>query len=283
MSRNRAWMPLHIDDYLGDTDHLTAAEHGAYLLLIMKYWRDGGLPADEAMIRRFAKMTTEQWAESRAVIQAFFDADWKHKRIDAELAKADEVIEKRRAAAHARHSNSKQDADAVHVDSKSSDMRVPPSTCNQEEGLLTQSSGPSEDVSQETDEALRAWNEAAERFSLPKVQRLNATRRRSLIHRLADIGGIEGWRAMIEIIGKSPHLLGDNDRGWKVFFDWVLKSSNLTKVMEGNYVRAKTNRPNSIAAGFDDIEEAIRRRGFASVADGEEDTFGLPRLRQGAA
>lgn len=151
-----------------------------------------------------------------------------------------------------------------------------------EDRLLTQPSAGEETVSREIDDALIAWNEAAERLSLPKVQHLNTSRRRSLKHRLTDVGGIEGWRAMLEIIGKSPHLLGENDRGWKVFFDWVLKSSNLTKIMEGNYVRAKTNRPNSIAAGFDDIDNAIRERGFAGVTDREEDPFGLPRLREGS-
>lgn len=95
---NRAWMPLHIDDYIRDTDHLSATEHGAYLLLIMKYWRDGGLPSDEGLIRRYAKLSAEQWGESRAVLAALFDENWRHKRIDAELAKASDIIAKRKSA-----------------------------------------------------------------------------------------------------------------------------------------------------------------------------------------
>lgn len=73
---NPAWMPLHIDAYIADTDHLTAAEHGAYMLLIMKYWREGGLPSDENIIRRLAKLTPDQWAESRDILAAFFEDGW---------------------------------------------------------------------------------------------------------------------------------------------------------------------------------------------------------------
>lgn len=62
---NRAWMPLHIADYLADTGHLTATEHGAYLLLIMHYWQNGHLPENERVIARIAKLTPEQWEESR--------------------------------------------------------------------------------------------------------------------------------------------------------------------------------------------------------------------------
>lgn len=127
---NRAWMPLHIDEYIADTDHLTATEHGAYLLLIMKYWRDGGLPDDEGMIRRYAKLTSEQWAESRGILAAFFENGWRHKRIDAELAKAEEIIEKRRSAADARHGKSKPDASAVQVQSTCTYTGASPLTDN---------------------------------------------------------------------------------------------------------------------------------------------------------
>jgi uncharacterized protein YdaU (DUF1376 family) len=95
---DRRWMPLDIADYLKDTRHLTTLEHGAYLLLIMRYWEDGGLPDNDALVARYAGLNREQWAESRDVLAAFFDSGWKHKRIDAELARAAEIMEKRRAS-----------------------------------------------------------------------------------------------------------------------------------------------------------------------------------------
>jgi len=128
---NRAWMPLHIDDYLADTGHLTGAEHGGYLLLIMHYWQNGGLPDNERLIARIARMDANQWAESRDILSMLFGPNWTHKRIDAELAKAEEVIEKRRNAANKRHAD-KNHASAVHVHSKCSDTGALPLTSNQD-------------------------------------------------------------------------------------------------------------------------------------------------------
>lgn len=130
---NRAWMPLHIENYLADTGHLTAAEHGAYLMLIMHYWREGSLPEDEQIIARISRLSKAQWAESRPILAALFKEGWKHKRIDEELAKADDIIDKRKRAALGRHSKSKADAGAQHVQSKSTDTRVPPRTYNQDQ------------------------------------------------------------------------------------------------------------------------------------------------------
>ncbi|MHA6684476.1 YdaU family protein [Mesorhizobium sp. A556] len=128
---NRAWMPLHIDDYLADTGHLTGAEHGAYLLMIMHYWQNGKMPENERLIARLARMDSAQWEESREVLAMLFGPNWTHKRIDAELTKADDIIEKRRAAANGRHQKGKGDASAVHVHSTSTDTGALPRTLDQ--------------------------------------------------------------------------------------------------------------------------------------------------------
>jgi uncharacterized protein YdaU (DUF1376 family) len=95
---NRPWMPLYVGDYLGDTGHLTTTQHGTYLLLMMHYWRKGELPDDDRQLSKIAKLPLKTWCEYRATLQDFFYDGWKHKRIDAELAKMMRVSEKRAIA-----------------------------------------------------------------------------------------------------------------------------------------------------------------------------------------
>jgi uncharacterized protein YdaU (DUF1376 family) len=81
------FMPFYVGDYLADTGHLSTIEHGAYLLLIMHYWRTGALPKDEAVLMRICRMNKREWDRYRDSLQALFRPDWSHKRIDAELDK----------------------------------------------------------------------------------------------------------------------------------------------------------------------------------------------------
>lgn len=101
---SRPWMPLYPADFLADTEHLTAAESGAYLLLLMHYWQRGQLPDDDARLTRIARMTEAEWRTARPVIAAFFEhPGWKHGRVEDELAKAASISTKRRAAAEQRY------------------------------------------------------------------------------------------------------------------------------------------------------------------------------------
>jgi uncharacterized protein YdaU (DUF1376 family) len=85
---SRAWMPLYVGDYLADTAHLRAAESGAYLHLIMHYWQHGALPDEDRKLAAIARMSDAEWKRSRETMASFFDAGWRHGRIDDELAKA---------------------------------------------------------------------------------------------------------------------------------------------------------------------------------------------------
>ena len=94
----RPWMPLYVGDYLAKTTHLTTEQHGAYLLLILHYWANGGLPHDENQLMAIAKMDAGKWYGNRVAIAKFFDKDWRHTRIDEELAKAKNISDKRALA-----------------------------------------------------------------------------------------------------------------------------------------------------------------------------------------
>lgn len=92
------WMPLNVGDYLADTGHLSTTQHGAYLLLLMHYWRKRELPTDDKQLAAIAKLPLRIWLDMRETIQAFFFEGWRHKRVEAELQKRMEVSEKRAAA-----------------------------------------------------------------------------------------------------------------------------------------------------------------------------------------
>jgi uncharacterized protein YdaU (DUF1376 family) len=94
----RPWMPLYVGDYLGDTGHLTTTQHGAYLLLMMHYWRKDGLPDDDRQLAKITKLPFKIWTEYRDVLQDFFYDGWHHKRIDAELRRMMTISEKRAIA-----------------------------------------------------------------------------------------------------------------------------------------------------------------------------------------
>ena len=102
MSKTDAWMPLFIGDYLADTMHLDAREHGAYLLLLMYYWRNGPLPDCDRQLAGIARVSLREWTrEVGPIVRAFFslrDGVLHQKRADSERLTATENSQKRRAA-----------------------------------------------------------------------------------------------------------------------------------------------------------------------------------------
>ena len=82
-------LPLFTDAYLGDTTHLTTAEHGAYLLLLIAQWRskDCTLPNDDKLLSRYTKMNRKEWGKARPILESFFRVNgttWVQQRLQDE-------------------------------------------------------------------------------------------------------------------------------------------------------------------------------------------------------
>lgn len=104
MSVNDTWMPLYLGDYLADTMHLNAAQHGAYLLLLMHYWRNGPLPNDDAQLAAIARCEMRLWKSVGPVVRGFFRIEGNllhQKRMDQERDKWSSISDKRREAGRA--------------------------------------------------------------------------------------------------------------------------------------------------------------------------------------
>lgn len=103
--KHEQWMPLYIADYLGDTMHLTAEQHGAYLLLLMAAWKRGGhVPDDDDQLAIITRMGNRWHTHAAAIVRAFFsqrDGMLWSTRIESELVKAKANTAKKSAAGKA--------------------------------------------------------------------------------------------------------------------------------------------------------------------------------------
>lgn len=70
--------------------------------------------------------------------------------------------------------------------------------------------------------------------SFPSVRSLSDARRKAIKARL-NTYTLEDFQTVFENAEASSFLKGSNDRNWSANFDWLIKDSNIAKVLEGNY------------------------------------------------
>lgn len=96
------WMPLYVADYLADTARLSTEQHGAYMLIIMDYWRNGAPPDDASVLASITRLPAAGWKKHAPALRLFFSIEggkWVHKRIESERSKASGISDKRTDAA----------------------------------------------------------------------------------------------------------------------------------------------------------------------------------------
>ena len=91
--------PLFVSDYLADTWELDGAEHGAYLLLMIYYWKQRKGPEnDPKTLAKVTRFGDKKWQKVSQKVLPFFevkDGRLYHKRLEKELKIAGEKHAKR--------------------------------------------------------------------------------------------------------------------------------------------------------------------------------------------
>lgn len=100
-------LPLFVDDYLGDTQHLSCEENGAYMLLLFAAWRtsDCSLPDDDRKLARICRLSVRKWKAVRTALDEFWpseDGRISNARLRRERAYVDQKSESNRQKADKR-------------------------------------------------------------------------------------------------------------------------------------------------------------------------------------
>lgn len=135
------YMPLYTGDYLRKTRRLTDREHGAYLLILMALWDEGGtLPFDLAELKAIARVPSKvrNWEETVWVkLAPFFvieNGKISHRRVIEILA---EVHDKRKSYAERGHKGAQAKRKKAKHNSATKQAELKPSFSNQTKGLVS--------------------------------------------------------------------------------------------------------------------------------------------------
>lgn len=71
--------------------------------------------------------------------------------------------------------------------------------------------------------------------SFPRLKTLSDSRKKSIKARFNSGYTYEDFQSLFTKAENSSFLKGSNNRNWSATFDWLIKDSNIAKVLDGNY------------------------------------------------
>lgn len=88
------------------------------------------------------------------------------------------------------------------------------------------------------------WNLSFKNKSIPKIEKMD-TKRKKAVNTIVKEFGKEKIKEAVSMILNNEFFNGGSENGWVLTFDWLFKTGNFTKVIEGNYNRNKTTINNN--------------------------------------
>jgi len=95
-------------------------------------------------------------------------------------------------------------------------------------------SGPSIDLTK----IRESWNRFAAANGLPSIMEIkNSDTRAANIRARMKEDKEFNFDELLKKIEEQPFLLGENEKDWRITFDWIVKKTNYRKIMERNYFK----------------------------------------------
>jgi hypothetical protein len=132
--------------------------------------------------------------------------------------------------------------------------------------IVKDSIGEKEEVKEEKNSTTNTCKQVAALFnqicvSYPSVQSLSEARKKAIKARFKTYT-LEDFEILFEKAEASDFLKGGNGRNWSANFDWLIRDSNMAKVLDGNYDNkscCRNQAPNKTAQQLDDFYDMAAR------------------------
>lgn len=132
--------------------------------------------------------------------------------------------------------------------------------------IVKDSIGEKEEVKEEKTSTTNTCKQVAALFnqicvSYPSVQSLSEARKKAIKARLKTYS-LDDFKTLFEKAEASDFLKGGNGRNWSANFDWLIRDSNMAKVLDGNYdnkAGGRNQAPNKTAQQLDDFYDMAAR------------------------
>ena len=132
--------------------------------------------------------------------------------------------------------------------------------------IVKDSIGEKEEVKEEKNSTTNTCKQVASLFnqicvSYPSVKSFSEARKKAINARLKTYS-LDDFKTLFEKAEASDFLKGGNGRNWSANFDWLIRDSNMAKVLDGNYDNKAVGRnqaPNKTAQQLDDFYDMAAR------------------------
>ena len=222
-------------DYREQLALLTDEERGRLLMAILDYGENGTEPELEgatrmafSFIRAQMDRDAEKWEQTR---QARASAGQQGGLRSGQARKAAASSSKHGEANEASASSASEEEADGGERSVTGTVTVTGTVAGEEGAPLPPEGESGSPVPFE--KIMQLYNTTCKR--LPKIKVIDGQRRKAVAARWRTYHSLETFAELFEKAEASDFMRGVNDTGWAADFDWIMRPTNMAKVLEGKY------------------------------------------------